>query len=108
MVVITIGQILALGSLIVVALLLHRITKIEFTLACLAVGLAAGLSLEWVAFDTGIRAHNLRDIVFFVLLPVLIFEAAWHLKPPLLRRWLMPILILSIVGGKLNGIFSCL
>jgi CPA1 family monovalent cation:H+ antiporter len=106
MVVTTIGQILALGGLIVVALLLHRITRIEFTLSCLAVGLAAGLSLEWVAFDTGIRAHNLQDLVFFVLLPVLIFEAAWHLKPALLRRWLMPILILSIAGVLISALVT--
>lgn len=108
MIITTLGQVLVLLSLISVALLLHRITKVDLTLACLAVGLAAGLSVEFVHFDIGIRADNLRDTVFFLLLPVLIFQAAWHLKPALLRRWLMPILILSIAGVLISCIVTAI
>ena len=92
------GQILALGSLAVIGLLLNRLIKIELTLACLLTGFLAGLGLNVVDFDTGIRAHNLQEIVFFLILPVLIFEAAWHLKPMILRRWLPPILLLATIG----------
>ncbi len=93
-----IGQILALGGLAIAGLLLNRAIKLDLTLACLLVGFLAGLSLGVVDFDTGIRAHNLQEIVFFLILPVLIFEAAWHLKPQLLRRWLPPILVLATLG----------
>ncbi|ORU92946.1 MAG: sodium:proton antiporter [Cycloclasticus sp. symbiont of Poecilosclerida sp. M] len=92
------SQILFLGALTVVGLLLNRFLKLELTLACLASGFIAGLFLTKINFDTGIRADNLRDIVFFIILPVLIFEAAWHLKPALLRRWLAPIIALATVG----------
>jgi len=58
----------------------------------------AGLLLPWLEIDTGIRASNIHDLVFYIILPVLIFEAAWHLKPTLLKRWLSPILLLSTLG----------
>lgn len=92
------GQILALFGLVVTALLVRRITRLELTLACVLTGFLAGLAIPYVGFDTGIRAHNLEDIVFFVILPVLIFEAAWGIKPALLKRWLAPVLTLAIFG----------
>ncbi len=98
MIVDAMGQILALGSLTVLGLLVHRFTRLDITLACLLAGLMAGLSLGYINFDTGIRAHNLKDIVFFIILPVLIFEAAWHIKPGLLRQWILPVLLLATAG----------
>lgn len=97
------AQILALGGLTIAGLLINKILRIELTLACLAVGFFAGLSLSFIDFDTGIRAHNLQEIVFFVILPVLIFEAAWHLKPAILKTWLLPILLLATVGVLISA-----
>lgn len=98
-----IGQILALGSLTLVGLLANRFLRIELTLACLLVGFIAGLGLSSVDFDTGIRAHNLQEIVFFIILPVLIFEAAWHIKPSILKGWIVPILLLATVGVLISA-----
>ena len=98
MIVEAIGQVLALASLTVVGLLVNRFTRIDLTLACLLTGFLTGLALGYVDFDTGIRAHNLHEIVFFIILPVLIFEAAWHLKPALLKHWLLPVLLLATIG----------
>lgn len=92
------GQILALGCMALIGLLLSRFARLELTLACLLTGFFVGQSLGYIHFDTGIRAHNLREIVFFIILPVLIFEAAWHLKPQLLRRWLIPVIVLATLG----------
>ncbi len=98
MVVTLTGQVLAVSGLAILGLLLNRATKLELTLACLLCGFLAGLGVEYVGFDTGIRAHNLREIVFFIILPILIFEAAWHIKPSLLKRWLPPVLLLATLG----------
>ncbi|MEH6611234.1 MAG: sodium:proton antiporter [Halioglobus sp.] len=98
MIVDAIGQVLALASLTVVGLLVNRFTRIDLTLACLLTGFVTGLTLGYVDFDTGIRAHNLHEIVFFIILPVLIFEAAWHIKLTLLKRWLLPVLLLATAG----------
>lgn len=98
MVSIIVGQVLAVSALAVVGLMVQRALRIELTLACLLVGFVAGLGIEFTSFDTGIRASNLYDLVFFVILPVLIFEAAWELKPALLKKWLLPILLMATLG----------
>ncbi len=92
------GQALFLATVVVSGLVLRRLLRLELGLACLCCGVVAGLLLPWLGLDTGIRASNIHDLVFYVILPVLIFEAAWHLKPSLLRRWLSPILVLSTFG----------
>ena len=106
MIVTATGQILILSGLTIVGLLINRLLKLELTLACALVGFLTGLSLSFIDFDTGIRAHNLQDIVFFIILPVLIFEAAWHLKLSLLKRWVIPILVLAIVGVLISCIVT--
>lgn len=92
------GQVLAISGLAIAGLLAQRLLRIELTLACLLVGFLAGLGLQFTGFDTGIRASNLHELVFFVILPVLIFEAAWELKPGLLKKWLLPILLMATLG----------
>ena len=94
MIVTTVGQILFLSSLTIAGLLINKLLKLEVTLSCVFVGLLAGLSLGYIQMDTGIRAHNLQEVIFFLILPVLIFEAAWGLKLSLLKRWIIPILSL--------------
>ena len=98
MVSIIVGQVLAVSALADVGLMVQRALRVELTLACLLVGFVAGLGIEFTSFDTGIRASNLHDLVFFVILPVLIFEAAWGLKPALLQKWLLPILLMATLG----------
>ena len=98
MVVTVTGQVLALGGVAIVALLLSRFSRLELTLSCILCGFIAGQAIGWLDFDTGIRAHNLEEIVFYVILPVLIFEASWHIKPGLLKRWLLPVLLLATLG----------
>lgn len=98
MVVTLAGQLLALVAAVIIAALIHRATRLDFTLSCVATGFLAGLGIPLVGFDTGIRAWNLQEIVFFFILPVLIFEASWHLNPSLLKRWLLPVMSLATVG----------
>lgn len=93
-----IGQILFLVGIAVLGLLVNRLIKLELTLACVLCGFLAGLGVEAIGFDTGIRADTLQEVIFFIILPVLIFEAAWGLKPQLLKRWLPPIILLATVG----------
>lgn len=93
-----IGQILFLSASVVVGLVIHRLVRLDITLSCLVAGVLSGLILPWLGHDTGIRAHNIQELVFYVILPILIFEAAWHVKPAVLKRWLAPIMLLSTVG----------
>ncbi len=98
MITMVLGQILAVCGIALVGMLIRRITQLELTLSCLLSGLLAGLLIPLLQVDTGIRAHNLHDLVFFIILPLLIFEAAWKLDTSLLKRWLGPVLILASIG----------
>ncbi|MFK8041902.1 cation:proton antiporter [Congregibacter sp.] len=106
MIAIIVEQILALVGFTLIAGLVQRLTKLDLPLACVLVGFAAGQLISFIGFDTGIRASNLQDIVFYVILPVLVFEAAWHLDAKLLRRWLWPVLLLATLGMLISSIVA--
>lgn len=93
-----VAQSLFLVALAIVASLLSQFSRIEVGLACVATGFVGGQMVGVFGFDTGIRAHNLEDVIFFVILPVLVFEGAWHIRPAQLRQWLAPIVLLASVG----------
>jgi len=97
------SQILGFGVIVLGGLLIHRITRIDVTLASLVSGVLAGILIPVLGLDIGLRSDHVKDLVFFVMLPLLIFEAAWHLKPGILRRWLLPALILATVGVVISA-----
>ena len=92
------GQVLFLSGMALLGILISRLLRLELTLSCVLAGVLTGLALPLLGFDTGIRASNLHDLVFFVMLPVLIFEAAWKTEPAMLKRWLGPLMMLSTFG----------
>lgn len=59
-----------------------------------------------LGIETGLRAANFHDLIFFVFLPVLIFDAAFKIPLAELRRNLAPVLFLAIVGMLLTTFFS--
>jgi CPA1 family monovalent cation:H+ antiporter len=102
------GQMLVLAGFSLVGIIIHKLLRVDLTLSCLLVGFLFGIGLDFIDFDTGIRATNLKDLVFFIILPILVFEAAWHLKPALLRQWLLPIFLLATVGVLVSFVVSAI
>ncbi|NOR55269.1 MAG: sodium:proton antiporter [Sulfurovum sp.] len=49
-----------------------------------------------LGFDLGLRWYHFHDLVFYILLPVLIFESALNIDAKLLLKNLIPIVILAI------------
>ncbi len=92
------GQALALVALALAGLIVAQLIRIDKTLSCLGAGFLAGLAIAPLNLDTGIRAGNVQDLVFYLLLPPLLFQAAWHLSPDTLRRWSLPIFIFATLG----------
>jgi len=96
------GQALALVTLALAGLILAKLTRIDKTLCCLGAGFLAGLLVAPLGFDTGVRAGNVQDLVFYLFLPPLLFQAAWHISPAMLRRWMVPVLIFATLGVSIS------
>ncbi len=97
------GQILSLCGIALGGLVVHRVTRLDVTLSSLLSGLVAGVLIPLLEVDIGLRAHHVKDLVFYIFLPLLVFEAAWHIKPALLRRWLIPTLLLATLGVLISA-----
>jgi CPA1 family monovalent cation:H+ antiporter len=77
--------------------------------ALLVLGGFAGSELVVAAgFDTGLRWFHFHDLIFFVLLPALIFESALNLDARLLLRNLIPVFILAVPLMLLSAGISAL
>ncbi|RRQ20785.1 cation:proton antiporter [Thiohalobacter thiocyanaticus] len=92
------GRILFLALMALTGLALSRLLRLDLTLGALIAGVVFGLIVTQTGFDTGIRAHNFKPLVFYIILPVLIFQAAWHIRPRVLQRVLVPAVILAVPG----------
>jgi CPA1 family monovalent cation:H+ antiporter len=75
---------------------LARRIHLPFTATLVIAGFGASELLVSSGFDTGIRAQGFHDLIFFVFLPILIFESAYNINVRLLCQNLLPILILAI------------
>lgn len=92
-------------AMLLAALLLEplaRRLRLPFSAALVAAGFAGSELLVGMGIDTGLRWYHFHDLVFYIFLPVLIFQSAVTLDARLLLRNLplvlllvMPLLVLS-------------
>ena len=110
-------------GILLAAVLSKPLTRLCWRSLAVALVLLGFISSEiWVAFgmDTGLRWEILRDLVFYLLLPILIFEAAINVETRWLRResvligmlsvplllvavWLAAGIIQFLMGASLGG-----
>ncbi len=81
---------------VVVAMLTQRL-KLPYSVGLVA----AGIALAFLHFSSGIALT--KDLLFTVLLPPLIFEAAFYLEWRQLRRDLGVIVVLATLGVILSA-----
>lgn len=103
-----IASILVFASVGLIAMLLSRIIKLPLTLLLVVLGFAVSFLVEPLGWDTGIRASNFQDLMMFVLLPILIFEAAFSLDETLLIKYLPNVLTLATVGLLISSVFTAI
>lgn len=89
---------IALLGLAAIAEPLARMTRLPYSSTLVLLGFGAGQLIEFSQLQTGLRADSFHDLVFYVLIPALIFEAAYQLDLRLLRANIGNILLLAIVG----------
>ncbi|MEN8204475.1 MAG: sodium:proton antiporter [Pseudomonadota bacterium] len=101
--------ILILSGLLLLAIavqpLAHKL-HIPFSALLVITGFAASELLVLSGIDTGIRADSFHDLIFFVFLPVLVFESAYSINARLLLKNLLPILFLAIPLMLLSTLVS--
>src|SRR3569623_260139 len=87
-----IAHTLALLVIATVVAIIARRVSLPYTVGLVV----AGAALSLLRIDTGVVLTH--DIVFDVLLPPLLFEAARNLHWQNLRRDIVPVLTLSVLG----------
>lgn len=96
-------------GMLLVALLVQPLAErlhVPFFAVLVIVGFLASELLVAAGIDTGLRWHHFHDLVFYVFLPILIFESSVHIDSKLLLRNLIPILILAIPLMLLSTLIS--
>ena len=83
------------------AILTCRFTRLPLTLCVLIWGIISAAVIPASGFDTGIRADNFQILVMYVLIPVLVFEAALSIDLKVLKPLLASILFASTLGTVL-------
>ncbi|MCX7552731.1 sodium:proton antiporter [Marinicella sp. S1101] len=88
----------SLVILIIASLLaepLARIFRLPFVAFLIIVGFLGSELVVMLGFDTGIRASNFNTMVFYVFLPIIIFESAYRINRLALKENLFVILMLA-------------
>ena len=91
--------ILSLVIMIFVSLLAEPIARwlrLPFVAILIVVGFIGSELVVSFGYDTGIRASNFPLLVFYVFLPIIIFESAYSIDQKQLLKSLLPILILAL------------
>ncbi len=85
--------------LFLIAVLIEPIAKkihVPFSIILILVGfIGSEIAVKVFGIDTGIRWHNFHTIIFYIILPVLIFQAAIEIDINSLWKNIVPILILA-------------
>ena len=87
-----------LALLVLLALLLRPLSErwhLPFAGLLIVLGFVGSELLVAAGFDTGIRYHSFHDLIFYVLLPLLIFQAALSIDTQAARRHWLPVLLLA-------------
>lgn len=94
------------GASLLGALLASRLRFLPISAWFIVGGVLCAVAVEIFNLETGIRAHNFQDLAFFVLLPVLVFEAAYTLPQRALLHFLPAVLLMATFGLLLSMLIS--
>ena len=91
--------IMMLAGMLILGLMLRPLAerwRIPFAALLVLTGFLGSEILLSLDLDTGVRYQSFHDLIYYVFLPLLVFEAAFKIDAVLLRRNLFVILLLSI------------
>jgi CPA1 family monovalent cation:H+ antiporter len=99
--------VVVLFSLCLITDPLGRLLRVPHTVLLVVTGAAgAHIVTRGLGYDLGLRATSFHDLVFYVFLPMLVFESAYHIPIRALTKNLGVILFLAVVGMLLTAVVS--
>jgi len=102
----TMEHILIVSFIAFTGLLLRRLLKLELTLSSILAGVLGALFIAYLDLDTGIRATNVKDLIFYIILPLLIFVSSWHIEFSQFTRWFWICFLLATLGLLITMLVS--
>ena len=99
---IILALVLILG-LSLIAQPLSRLFHLPFASMLVLLGFITSELVVFAGIDTGIRSDNFQSIIFYVFIPVLVFESAYNIDKRQLKKNLVVILSLAIIAM----LFTC-
>lgn len=99
---------LILGAVVIAALIepWFKRSPIPFTALLVILGFIGSELWTAAGFDTGLRWDNFRDIILHLLVPILVFESAFHMPTRLLLRNSLAVFLLAIPALLLSATIS--
>ena len=98
---IILALVLILG-LSIIALPVSRWLHMPETSILVVLGFVVSELVVYAGVDTGLRADNFQSIIFYVFIPVLVFESAYNLDKQELKNNLVVILFLAVIAMLLT------
>jgi CPA1 family monovalent cation:H+ antiporter len=90
---------IVLLSLVLAATLIEpwvKKTRLPFTAVLVIFGFVGSEIWTGFGFDTGLRWDSFRDIILHLLVPILVFESAYHMPTKLIIRNWLPVFTLAV------------
>ncbi len=78
--------------------LIARWSPVPFASILVALGFVISELVVRLGYDTGIRADSFQSLVFYVFIPLLVFDAAFKIDKQQLQENIIPILLLAVFG----------
>ena len=91
--------IMMLAGMLILALMLRPLAErhqLPFAAVLVLTGFLGSELMLMFGLDTGVRHQSFHDLIFYVFLPLLVFESAFRINALMLRNNLFVILLLSI------------
>ena len=101
--------ILSLVIILGLSLLAQPLSKwlhLPFASILVVLGFVSSELVVLAGIDTGIRADNFQAIIFYIFIPVLVFESAYNLDKKQLKKNLIVILSLSVIAMLLTCLIA--
>jgi CPA1 family monovalent cation:H+ antiporter len=77
---------------------ISRLVRMPYSGILVLAGYVASELAVMSGIDTGIRAENFHGLIFYVFIPVLVFESAYKINKKLLLKNILPIIFLAVIG----------